>query len=229
VSLTAGGGPLSGAPRGTLVPPMPEGATYVEPFARRVRGLDGDRVLVDSERAVLVHRPGTWPVCAFPADDVRGLADAAVRPVEPTEAAPGYVIVDWNAVPTWFEEDQPMRGHPRNPYHRVDCVRSRRRVRVEVAGEVIVDTDQVMLVDETGHEPRYYVPRDAVRTELIEPSDTTTYCPYKGDASYWTAVVDGERVVDVAWSYDDPLPECIPIAGMLCFYDERAAVSVGWE
>lgn len=222
MSLTAGRGPLSGHPRGTLVPPLPDGATYVEPFARRVRGVDGDRVLVDSERAVLVHRPGTWPVCAFPADDVQGI-DAT-----PVDAAPGYVIVDWNSVPTWFEEDQQMRGHPRNPYHRVDCVRSRRHVRVEVAGEVLVDTDRVMFVDETGHAPRLYVPRESVRMELLEPSATSTYCPYKGDASYWTAVVGGDRVADVAWSYEQPLPESTPIAGMLCFYDERATVTVSW-
>src|SRR5690606_33220960 len=99
----------------------------VEPYPRRVRGLDdSDRVLIDSEQTLLVHRPEQPPTYAFPAGDVHGVAHVD----EP--AAPGHVRVSPDAVARWFEEEEPATGKPRNPYHRVDCLRGRRRLRVEV-------------------------------------------------------------------------------------------------
>jgi uncharacterized protein (DUF427 family) len=102
-------------------------------------------------------------------------------------------------------------------------VRTSRRLRVEVAGAVLVDTTETVGVYETALEPKLYVRRDQVRAELV-PSPTTTYCPYKGTASYWTAVVDGARVEDVAWSYDDPRPESLPIRALLSFDPARATI-----
>ena len=195
-------------PRRAVQPPGARGVAYLEPFRRRVRGLDGDGTVVDSERVLLVHRAGQPPTYAFPAADVRaGLAGA-----EPEPDAPGYVQVPWDAVDTWYEEDEQVFGHPRNPYHRVDCVRTRRRLRVEVAGTTLVDTDATLGVYETALDPRLYVARDRVRTDLLVPSDTTTYCPYKGTASYWSAVIGDTTVADVAWSYERPLPESLPLA-----------------
>jgi uncharacterized protein (DUF427 family) len=220
VSLTTGRGPLSGKPAGTFSAPVPDHLVYVEPFLRRVRGVVGERTIVDSERAVLVHSPGAPPTYAFPAADV---VDAEVS-AEPEPAAPGYVHVPWDEVDAWYEEDERMLGHPRNPYHRVDCVRTSRRLRVEVAGVTLVDTAETMGVYETALAPRLYVAPDQVRTDLLTPSDTTTYCPYKGEASYWTATVGDTVVEDVAWSYDDPLPESLPIRGMLAFDPTRATV-----
>jgi uncharacterized protein (DUF427 family) len=217
VSLTTGRGPLSRNRAGRFSAPVPDGLAYVEPFRRRVRGVTGDRSLVDSERALLVHRPGEPPVYAFPAADVHGVA------AEPDPDAPAHVRVPWDAVEAWYEEDERVFGHPRNPYHRVDCVRTSRRLRVEVAGAVLVDTTETVGVYETALEPKLYVRRDQVRAELV-PSPTTTYCPYKGTASYWTAVVDGARVEDVAWSYDDPLPESLPIRALLSFDPARATI-----
>ncbi len=215
MSLTLGRGPLSDDPAGSFDQPVPRGLTYVEPFHRRVRGLDGTRVLVDSDRAVLVHRPGRPPMYAFPTDDVREVAG--------TPSIEGYVDVAWSAVPEWYEEDERVIGHPRNPYHRVDCLRSHRRLRVELGDDVLVDTDDVMFVDETGHRPRLYVAPDRVRMDLLVRSETRTYCPYKGEAGYWSAA-DG-RAVDLAWSYDEPLPESSPIAGMLCFDADKVALT----
>ena len=220
MSLTTGRGPLSRRPAGRFSLPVPEGVAYVEPFRRRVRGLDGDGTAVDSERVLLVHRAGQPPAYAFPAGDVRaGLAGA-----EPAPDVPGYVQVPWDAVDTWYEEDEQVFGHPRNPYHRVDCVRTRRRLRVEVAGTTLVDTDATLGVYETALDPRLYVARDRVRTDLLVPSDTTTYCPYKGTASYWSAVIGGTTVADVAWSYERPLPESLPLRGLLAFDPARATV-----
>ena len=218
MSLTTGRGPLSGNPAGRFSAPIPQPVVYVEPFRRRVRGLVGERAVVDSERVLLVHRPGQPPAYAFPAEDVHDVD------VEPDPDAPGHVRVSWDAVEAWFEEDEPVSGHPRNPYHRVDCVRTSRRLRVEVAGVVLVDTDATVGVYETSLEPKLYVDRDHVRMEHLVPSPTTTYCPYKGTATWWSAVVGDVEVPDVAWSYDEPRPECLPIRGLLSFEEARATV-----
>ena len=221
MSLTTGRGPLSPRRAGTFAPPIPDGVVYVEPFPRRVRGMLDGRTVIDSQAVLLVHRAGRPPTFAFLIDDV-DLATA-----EPEPAAPGHVRVDWAAIERWFEEEQEVFGHPRNPYHRVDCVPTARRVRVEVRGVELVDTDRTTGVYETALAPRLYVARADVRMDLLVSSTTTTYCPYKGTGSYWSAVVDGGTVDDVAWSYDDPLPECLPIRELLCFDEQRTTVEAG--
>ena len=218
MSLTTGKGPLSGDPAGRFTAPVPDGVAYVEPFRRRIRGIVGGRTVVDSERAVLVHRPRRSPACVFPEADVVGVDGVAVP------EAPGYVEVAWAAVDEWYEEDERMLGHPRNPYHRVDCLRTTRHLRVDVAGETLVDTTDTLAVFETSLDPRLYVAREHVRMDLLVPSTTTTYCPYKGTATYWSARVGDVTVEDVAWCYDAPFPECRPLGGMLSFYAERADV-----
>jgi uncharacterized protein (DUF427 family) len=216
MSLTTGRAPLSKNPAGRFDRPVPAGTAYVEPFLRRVRAIRGLRTVIDSDRVVLVHRAGQPPTYAFPADDVHDV------PTSPEPAAQGYVRVPWNAVTAWYEEEEEVfGGHPRNPYHRIDCVRARRRLRVEVASVLLVDTADVISLYETSRAPQLYVRREHVRLDLLTPSSTFTYCPYKGTASHWSAMIAGEVVPDVAWSYDDPLPESAPIAGMLSFYPER--------
>src|SRR5690349_2501869 len=216
MSLTTGRGPLSAQPAGRFSAPLPDQLVYVEPFRRRVRGFTGKTLVIDSEAVVLVHRAGAPPSFAFPAADVH----APLGTAEP--AAAGYVRVPWDAIDEWYEEDERGHGHPRNPYHRVDCVRTHRRLRVDVEGVALVDTTETTGVYETALEPKLYVARDAVRMDLLVPSATTTYCPYKGTASWWSAVVDDATVADVGWSYEDPLPECAAIRGMLSFDEQRA-------
>jgi uncharacterized protein (DUF427 family) len=218
VSLTTGRGPLSAKPAGRFTPPIPDHVVYVEPFLRRVRAVHDGRTVVDTEQTVLVHRPGHPPIYAFPLDAVHGISAEAVP------EAPGHVHVPWDAVDAWYEEDEQVFGHPRNPYHRIDCVRTRRRLRVEVGGVVLVDSDETVGMYETALATQLYVARDQVRTDLLVPSTTAPYCPYKGTASYWSAVVDGVLFDDVAWSYDDPLPECMPVRGLLSFDVARATV-----
>nr|WP_322752591.1 DUF427 domain-containing protein [Frankia sp. Cas3] len=223
VSLTTGRGPLAANPAGYFSAPLPSPLMYVEPFRRRVRGREAGRTLIDSDRVLLVHRQGQPPTYAFPAEDVPA-EDVLAGKAEPEPAAVGYVRVPWDAVAEWYEEEERMFGHPRNPYHRVDCIRASRRLRVEVADAALVDTADTVGLYETALEPRLYVRRDQVQMGLLRPSTTTTYCPYKGTASYWTAVIGDIVVEDVAWSYDDPLPESLPIAGLLSFDGARAAV-----
>jgi uncharacterized protein (DUF427 family) len=221
VSLTTGRGPLSANPAGRFSARMPANVVYVEPFRRRVRAMVDGRTVIDSEQVVLVHRPGRPPAYAFPQHDVDAI-DASDTIREPE--APGYVQVPWDAVDSWHEEDVEVFGHPRNPYHRIDCLRSSRQLRVEVAGAVLVDTTSTIALFETALEPRLYVHRDHVRMDLLVASTSVTYCCYKGSASHWNAVVGDVTFEDVAWSYEDPLPESTPIRGLLSFEPARAQV-----
>ncbi len=218
MSLTAARGPLGADPAGWFSPPLPEGVVFVEPHPRRVRAMVDDRAVIDTERALLVHRVGRPLTYAFPADDVGEL------PNEPEAEAPGFVVVPWDAVDAWFEEGRRLVHYPPNPYHRVDCRPTERHLRVEVAGAVLVDTSDTIILFETSLDPRLYVDRARVRGDLLRRSDTTSYCNYKGEATYWSAVVGDTVVEDVAWSYEDPLPESLQIQGHLSFDTSRSAV-----
>ena len=218
MSLSTGRGPLSGRPAGRFTAAMPAAVAYIEPFRRRVRGVKGGRTLIDSERVLLVHRPGRPPTYAFPEEDVHGPA------AEPEPDSPGYVTVAWDAVDAWFEEAEEVFGHPRNPYHRVDILHSERRLRVDVGPTTLVDTNYTLVVYETALEPKLYVDPRHVRTDLLEKSATVTYCPYKGTASYWSFRSGDEVVADVAWTYEDPLPESLPLRASLSFDGSRVTL-----
>lgn len=140
-----------------------------------------------------------------------------------------HVAFRWHAMNHWFEEDEEVFVHARDPYTRIDVLDSSRHVRVLVAGEVVAETDRPKLLLETGLPGRYYVPPEDVRMELLAPSDTRTQCPYKGDASYWSAEVGGGRVEDVAWSYPWPLRDAQRVINHLCFLGERVELEVDGE
>ncbi|WP_094285633.1 DUF427 domain-containing protein [Mycobacterium lehmannii] len=218
MTLVAARGPLSNDPAGWFTPPLPDDVVFVEPHPRRVQALRGGRTVLDTERALMVHRRDHPLSYAFPVDEVGDL------PSEPVVEAPGYVRVPWDAVDTWLEEGRTLVHYPPNPYHRVDCRPTHRALRVTVAGQALVDTAETVIVFETSLEPRLYVDPSHVRTDLLRPSPTTSYCNYKGYASYWSAVVGDTVVEDVAWSYPDPPPETLPIAGFFSFDPARAAV-----
>lgn len=219
MSLVAARGPLGNDPAGWFTPPLPADVVFVEPHPRRVQALRNGNTVLDTERALMVHRRGHPLSYAFPVDEVGDL------PCEPVDEAPGYVRVPWDSVDTWLEEGRTLVHYPPNPYHRVDCRPTHRALRVTVAGASLVDTAETVIVFETSLEPRLYVDPAHVRTELLRPSSTTSYCNYKGYASYWSAVVGDTVVEDVAWSYPDPPPETLPIAGFFSFDPERAEVS----
>jgi uncharacterized protein (DUF427 family) len=218
VSLAAARGPLTPDPLGRFSPPVSPGTVYVEPHHRRVQGVVDGVAVIDTERALLVHRVGRPLSFAFPADAVGDL------PAEPEPEAPGFVQVPWDAVDTWFEEGRQLVHYPPNPYHRVDCRPTRRRLRVEVAGTTLVDTDDTIVLFETAIEPKLYVDPAHVRTDLLRRTDTTSYCNYKGHATWWTAVVGDTVVEDVAWSYEEPLDESVRVRGHLSFDPERVSV-----
>ena len=129
----------------------------------------------------------------------------------------------------WFEEDEEIFVHPRDPHTRVDALRSSRHVRVVMAGETVAETTRPVLLFETGLPTRYYIPPEDVRLDLLEPSGAGTRCPYKGVASYHSVRVGGELVADVVWHYPFPIPECPKIEGLLAFYNERVDLYVDGE
>lgn len=214
MSLVTGRGPLSSDPAGWFSPPLPDGVVFAEPHPRRIQAFKDGRLVVDTEHAILVHRPDRPLNYAFPADEVADL------PNEPETVAPGYVRVPWDAVDEWLEEGRKLVHYPPNPYHRVDCRPTKRRLRVSAAGTVLVDTDDTVILFETSLAPRLYVDPSHVRTDLLRRSETTSYCNYKGVATYWST----DDVDDIAWSYEDTLPESLPIKGLLSFDADRADV-----
>ena len=136
----------------------------------------------------------------------------------------GLIAFRWRAMDAWYEEDEEVIAHARDPFHRIDVLLSSRRVEVRIGGSVVADTRRSRMLFETSLPVRYYLPREDVHLDLLTPSGTVTACAYKGQTSqYWTF---REDVRDVAWSYASPSPEVSAIAGMVCFFNERVEISV---
>jgi uncharacterized protein (DUF427 family) len=231
------------------------GRVRVEAGTKRVRAYLAGRVVVDTVRPVLVWEVPYYPAYYLPRADVRarlvptgaqrhspsrgeGLVhdvyvdgasapDAALlHPESPIEPLRELVRFEWAAMDEWLEEDEPVYTHPRDPYTRVDILASSRHVQVEVAGTVVADSRSPRILVETGLPPRYYLPLQDVRMDLLRPSDTRTGCPYKGTASYFHLELDGRRYEDYVWIYRYPLPESQKIAGLVAFYNEKVDLSV---
>ena len=160
------------------------------------------------------------------------------RPIEnavwsypsPIAGAPdlsAYAAFYWNKVDNWFEEDEEVFVHARDPYKRVDALRSSRHVEVRINGETIADTTRPVLLFETGLPTRYYIPKSDVRLDLLRPSTLTTACPYKGTANYFSVAVPGTEVAEnIAWVYRTPIPQVPTIENHLCFFNERVDIIV---
>jgi uncharacterized protein (DUF427 family) len=151
---------------------------------------------------------------------------------EPIESCPpiaGLVAFYWRMMDHWYEEDEEVFVHPRDPYHRVDILDSSRHVKVTVDSEVVAETDRPKILFETGLPPRYYILPEDVRKEVLAASEKTTQCPYKGVASYYSVEAGGGRVEDLVWYYPEPQPEVGKIEGHLCFFNEKVDLEVDGE
>jgi uncharacterized protein (DUF427 family) len=148
------------------------------------------------------------------------------KPPDGLEPLSELVVFLWPRMDAWFEEDDEVFVHPRDPYHRVDVLNSSRHVRVTVDGELIAETTRPRLLFETSLPVRYYIPRLDVRMELLKPSTTTSRCPYKGVASYWSVQAGDTVHEDLAWSYNFPIPECPKIESLIAFFNERVDLDV---
>ena len=147
---------------------------------------------------------------------------------EPLPAASwleGYVAFYWDRMDAWFDEDEETRGHPRDPYTRIDLRRSSRHVQVRVRGEVVAESRRPLVLSEGPLPNRFYVPREDVPAGLLEVSPTHTYCPYKGEASYLHLA----GVRDGAWCYPRPEPEVARLLDHLAFHGDGIEVVVDGE
>ena len=212
-------------------PPFDELTYY--PIARWIRGTRGEEAIVDTRRALLIWAPGKHtPVYAFPRDDVRAAAGGegglGLRELDDPDLA-GYVTIPWDALEHWYEEDEEVFVHPRDPFVRVDPLKSSRHVRVERDGHVLAESDAPIVVFETGAPTRYYLPQSDVDASLLTDSDLETGCPYKGSASYRHVTVGGRRHPNLFWLYGHPLREARELEGYLAPYSERVDLIVDGE
>lgn len=252
MALTFGSGPF-GPAGGRFDFALPERVRYWEPWPRRMRALLAGETVLDSRRGVLLHETDAFPTFYYPLDDMRGdllapdPSDPGRRPtwsvtvgqrvaaravVGPpvvdggTELLPGLVALEYDAMDRWFEEDDPIYAHPRDPYHRVDVRAASRHVLVSCDGEVVAESRRPKLLFETSNPVRYYVPFADVRPGVLELSTTVSECPYKGDGQHWHLRIGATTIDDVAWSLPHPLPEGLAAAEHVCFYPSKVEVTV---
>ena len=229
-----------------------------EPSERWVRTKFGGEFVADSRRVLLVWETGHIPRYYFPRQDVRqdrlepatGTADEAgkiywdvrvgdrlaknaawsyLNPTGEFAALKDYVALAWPKMDHWYEEEEEVFVHPRDPYKRVDAIPSSRHVRVVIADQTVADTHRPTLLFETSLPTRYYIPPEDVRMDLLEAARSTTRCPYKGVASYWSVRLGDKVYRNIVWSYQEPIPECPKIKGLLCFYNEKVDLYVDGE
>ena len=149
------------------------------------------------------------------------------EPNEESSWLKGYAGFYWDAMDEWYDEDERVEGHIRDPYHRVDVRRSSRPVRVLLGDTVLAETTRPLLLSETGLPNRFYIPAADVRQDLLEESDTHTVCPYKGTASYWTVSAGGRKLADAVWSYPQAEGDSAAVSGYLSFRHDDLTIEVG--
>ena len=131
-----------------------------------------------------------------------------------------YLAFYWDKMDHWYEEDEEIFVHARDPYKRIDIVDSSRPVRIVLGRETVAESTGARFLFETGLPTRYYLPAADVAATLI-PSETRTACPYKGTASYWSVKAGGRVFEDIVWFYPDPVPEAAKIKDRVCFFNEK--------
>lgn len=199
----------------------------VEPSLKRVRVVLDGHYVVDSSSPLLVWEKPYYPTYFFPRSDVdASVLESRRAYVRPDDVLDGYVALRWNDFDHWFEEDEEVFVHARDPYKRIDILRSSRHVIVEVDGVVVADSTKPTMLFETSLRRRTYLPLTDLRMDLLVPSATRTQCPYKGEAKYWSVQIGETFHRDVVWSYPSPVRESTPIAGLACFYDDRVTMTV---
>ncbi|MBW3583897.1 MAG: DUF427 domain-containing protein [Euryarchaeota archaeon] len=227
----------------------------VAPTPKRVRARVGGAFVADSKNAILVYNQHFPFAYAFPKEDTRadlftfgpaggdgdseetrrGALKVDGRTIEGAATLhtagrlEDHVVLDWNKMDDWYEEDEPVFVHPHDPGHRIDIRQSDRHVVIEIDGTTVADSRRPVLLFETGLPVRHYLPHTDVRLGLLRTSDKTTGCAYKGFASYHHVEVDGKRHEDIVWSYRSPFHEALKIQGLMAFFDERIDVIVDDE
>lgn len=235
------------------------GRIRIEKGHKHVRAYLGGEIVADSKSVLLVWEKPYYPTYYFPSSDVnrdtlvatgetkrspsRGDAilfdvkaggkeashGAYQHPDSPIEELRDHVAFRWAAMDHWFEENEEVFVHARDPYTRIDILDSARHIRIEIDGTTVAESSNAKLLFETGLPVRYYLPKTDVAMEYLTPTDHVTECPYKGQARYWNVTVDGTLHENIVWGYDYPLPESQKIGGLVSFYNEKLDIYVDGE
>ena len=235
------------------------GRIRIEPTAKRIRARIGGTFVADSTDVLMVWEIPYYPTYYFPLADVRSdlftaTGDTKRSPSRGTatvqditvgnrtvhgaafrwddvsiDGIEDHVSFDWASIDHWFEEDDEVFVHARDPYTRIDILPSSRSIRIEVDGVTVAESDRARFLFETNLPTRYYLPKTDVDFSYLTPTDTVTRCPYKGTARYWSITVDGATHEDVVWGYDAPLKESADVAGYVAFYNEKLDIYVDGE
>jgi uncharacterized protein (DUF427 family) len=179
--------------------------------------------VADSRHTKLLYEPPkVLPVHVFPEEDVRLdlLPEEAI-----TRHEDNLLEIAWDAADEWLEEDEELLGHARDPFHRIDALRTSRHIQVSLDGTPLADTTGAVALFETRLPTRWYIPREDVMAELTRNDEHKTTCAYKGHATHWDA--GDERAI--AWSYELPLNDAMPVRSMVAFYNERADIEIDGE
>jgi uncharacterized protein (DUF427 family) len=218
----------------------------VEPGSVRVRAYSAGVLVADADPPLLVWEHPFYPQYFFAPGELGAELRAAgpgprSRSLGPSElydvvvgdqvlagAAQRYPEAPVEGLRTmttlaWLAEEEVIHTHARDPYVRVDAMPSGRHVRVVAGGVVVAESRRPVVLVQSGQPPRYYLPQVDVRMDLLTPTDTVSYCAYKGTAAYWTLRVGDLVLPDVVWGYDTPLREGLAVAGMVCFWPEKSA------
>ncbi|MER7900775.1 DUF427 domain-containing protein [Streptomyces sp. NPDC096046] len=174
----------------------------------------GSKTFYDLDADGEVRANAAW---TFPADDLAG-----------------HIAFEWflrtdTGLDHWYEEDEEIFIHPRDPHKRVDALPSSRHVRVEIEGRLVADSRTPVLLFETGLPTRYYLPREDVRLDLFDATDHHTGCPYKGTAAYWSWGGEGDVPPNILWSYPEPLPAVQAVRGRVAFFNEVVDITLDGE
>lgn len=222
-----------------------------------IRGMLNGQIVVDSRQYQFVWEIPYWPWWFFPRADLDGEiheADGSANAADLPEGAvrydwmcagqtlagavrsyPGHrelgdlVTIEFDALDHWFEEDVEVFVHPRSPYTRIDALASSRHVVVSVDGVEVANSRKPTVLFETGAPPRFYMPMTDVKMELLTENGRGGSCPYKGDSAFFDVQIGDDVLADLAWTYTLPRAESAPIAGLVCFYDEKVDVDIDGE
>jgi len=189
-------------------------------------------LLEPSARRTTCPRKGEASYASVRVGD-RVAADAMWRYPEPIDACPdisAHVAFYWRSMDSWWEEDDEVFVHPRDPYKRVDVLRTSRHVRVELDGWTVAESHRPLLLLETGLPERWYLPRAETSARTSCARATRSPRARTRAARPYFTVETGEREhPDVAWTYLAPIPECPKIEQAVCFFNERVDLTVDGE
>lgn len=238
--------------------PFGSATPFIVPSDRWVRVKFGDTFIADSRQTYLLvqYGLGRLPTYYFPPKNVRQdllavsqkqtggkafysveaggqMAEMAawrfVAPPPELKELTGYFSFVWDKMDAWYEEEEEVFVHARDPYKRVDVMPSSRHVKVVIEGVTVAESHRPYLLFETHLPIRYYLRQEDVRMDLLIPTALHTQCPYKGLADYWS-VKSGDQVLEnLVWSYPDPIPEMPKIKGLYCFFNEKVELYVDGE